>query len=85
MTTGRASVSNTWQSILANNTPSLELLGVAESPTKFATLDWIDQVDQLGIIAGGMEDGAITLWNVKKILAQSENQQLMGKGCISAA
>lgn len=45
------------------------MLGMAESPTKFATLDWIDQVDELGIIAGGMEDGAITLWNVKKILA----------------
>lgn len=47
----------------------VEMLGMAESPTKFATLDWIDQVDELGIIAGGMEDGAITLWNVKKILA----------------
>lgn len=45
------------------------MIGIAESPTKFTTLDWIDQVDEFGIIAGGMEDGAITLWNVKKILS----------------
>ena len=32
-----------------------------------------------------MEDGAITLWNVKKLLTSSDSQQLMGKGCISAA
>lgn len=38
------------------------------SPTKFASLDWIDQLDEMGIVAGGMSDGAITLWNVKKLL-----------------
>ena len=43
-------------------------MGVAESPTKFSTLDWIDQVDDLGIVAGGMDDGAITLWNIKKLV-----------------
>lgn len=35
-----------------------------------------------------MSDGAITLWNVKKLLENLEgkSQQLsMGKGCISAA
>lgn len=31
-----------------------------------------------------MADGAITLWNVDKILAISEQSQIMGKGCISA-
>ena len=51
-----------------------ETIGLAESPTKFSTLDWIDQVDDLGIIAGGMEDGVITLWNVKKLLPQSDSQ-----------
>jgi hypothetical protein len=61
------------------------MIGIAESPTKFTTLDWIDQVDEFGIIAGGMEDGAITLWNVKKILSSNDTQQQMGKGCISAA
>ena len=64
------------------------MVGMAESPAKFSTLDWIDQVGELGIIAGGMDDGAITLWDVKKLLAQGDaqqQQQLMGKGCISAA
>ena len=46
-------------------------MGQTISPTRFATLDWIDQVDELGILAGGMEDGAITLWNVRKILGES--------------
>jgi hypothetical protein len=50
----------------------MALLGSAQSPTKFAALDWIDQVDEQGIVAGGMEDGAITLWNVKKICAASD-------------
>ena len=40
----------------------------------------------MGIVAGGMEDGAITIWNIKKILeGQVGNGNLMGKGCISAA
>ena len=43
-------------------------LGIAQSPKKFTSLDWVDSLDELGTIAGGMEDGAITLWNVKKIL-----------------
>jgi hypothetical protein len=38
------------------------------SPTFFSSLDWIDQLDDKGIIAGGMEDGAITLWSASKIL-----------------
>ena len=46
----------------------LVLLSQTLSPTKFSSLDWIDQLDDNGIIAGGMEDGAITLWSVSKIL-----------------
>lgn len=61
------------------------MIGMAQSPTKFSTVDWIDQVDELGIVAGGMSDGAITLWNLKKLLAQDDPQKLMGNGCISAA
>ena len=61
------------------------MIGCAQSPTKFSSLDWIDRVDELGIVAGGMTDGAITLWNVRKICEANESQQLMGKGCISAA
>jgi hypothetical protein len=43
------------------------------SPTFFSSLDWIDQLDDKGIIAGGMEDGAITLWSASKIL-ESDTQ-----------
>lgn len=39
----------------------------------------------MGIVAGGMSDGAITLWNVKKLLENNSQQLTMGKGCISAA
>jgi WD40 repeat protein len=59
-------------------------LGIAQSPKKFTSLDWVDSLDEFGTIAGGMEDGAITLWNVKKIL-EDQNGQAMGRGCISAA
>lgn len=60
--------------------------GVTQSPAKFSSLDWIDFKDDFGIIAGGMEDGAITLWDPKKILdGQSTMENLkMGKGCVSA-
>ena len=61
------------------------LLGVAQSPKKFTSLDWIDQVDDMGIVAGGMEDGAITIWNIKQILDGYDGAPKMGKGCISAA
>ena len=46
-------------------------------------MDWIDQLDDYGIIAGGMEDGTITLWSAGKILAAE--QQKMGLGCLSAS
>ena len=45
-------------------------IGNTFSPTRFSSLDWIDQLDEQGIIAGGMEDGAITLWSASKIIAQ---------------
>ena len=40
----------------------------------------------MGIIAGGMEDGAITLWDPTKILEGSSTMDnlKMGKGCVSA-
>ena len=60
------------------------MIGCAQSPTKFSSLDWIDQFDEFGIVAGGMTDGTITLWNVRRSVRE-ESQQLMGKGCISAA
>ena len=62
-----------------------ETIGLGLSPTKFASLDWIDQLDEMGIVAGGMSDGAITLWNVKMLLENNSTQPKLGKGCISAA
>lgn len=57
-----------------------------ESPAKFGSLDWVDFGDDVGIIAGGMDDGAITLWDPKKILDGSSTMDnlKMGKGCVSA-
>jgi hypothetical protein len=51
----------------------LDLLNYTLSPTRFSALDWIDQLDESGIIAGGMEDGAITLWSASKILETNES------------
>ena len=69
-----------------NSTDGLELQGVTKSPTKFSSLDWIDFADPFGIIAGGMDDGAITLWDPKKILdgQQTMENLKLGKGCVSA-
>lgn len=66
----------------------LDLLGMTISPTRFASLDWTDFKDEYGIIAGGMGDGAITLWDARKIVeaATVNNQDLkMGRGCVSAS
>ena len=40
----------------------------------------------MGIIAGGMEDGVITLWDTNKIIeeAMTMDDLKMGKGCVSA-
>ena len=60
---------------LAYNRVILATMTLAQtlSPTFFSSLDWIDQLDDKGIIAGGMEDGAITLWSASKIL-ESDTQ-----------
>ena len=63
----------------------VETLAHTLSPTRFSSLDWIDQLDDKGIIAGGMEDGAITLWSASKILDADSQQNQLGRGCISAA
>jgi hypothetical protein len=58
---------------------------MTESPSCFASLDWTDQLDEMGIIAGGMADGAVTLWSASKIMRESGQPLKMGRGCISAA
>jgi protein transport protein SEC31 len=63
-------------------------MGMTLSPSKFSALDWTDFKDEYGIIAGGMEDGAITLWDARKILeagAGSPAELKLGRGCVSAA
>ena len=58
------------------------------SPTKFSSLDWTDFNSEYGIIAGGMGDGAITLWDAHKVLdatSGNNNELKMGRGCVSAA
>ena len=60
--------------------------GVTQSPARFSSLDWIDYNDPFGIIAGGMEDGVITLWDPKVILEGDCTMANLkrGKGCVSA-
>lgn len=62
------------------------MIGQTFSPAKFNSLDWTDYNNEYGLIAGGMVDGAITLWDVKKILeSQQDGQMKIGRGCVSAA
>lgn len=60
--------------------------GVTQSPARFCSLDWMDLNDPFGIIAGGMEDGVITMWDPKKILDGDCTMANLkrGKGCVSA-
>ncbi len=63
-------------------------MGMTLSPSKFSALDWTDFKDEYGIIAGGMEDGAITLWDARKILeggVGNPAELKLGRGCVSAA
>lgn len=64
-----------------------DTIGMTLSPARFSALDWTDFKDEYGIIAGGMEDGAITLWDARKILDSGVNQGELkkGRGCVSAA
>lgn len=66
----------------------LDVMGMALSPSKFSALDWTDFKDEYGIIAGGMGDGVITLWDARTILADGKTSAAelkMGKGCVSAS
>jgi protein transport protein SEC31 len=69
-----------------NSPEGLVLKGVTQSPAKFSSLDWIDFKDDIGIMAGGMADGAITLWDPKKLLDGTATMDTlkMGRGCVSA-
>jgi WD40 repeat protein len=58
-------------------------MGLTQSPSKFTSLDWSDFKDDYGLIAGGMIDGAVTIWDAKKILEDKDSLK-MGRGCVSA-
>lgn len=61
-------------------------MGQSLSPAKFNSLDWADYNNEYGLLAGGMVDGAITIWDVKKILeSQQDGNMKVGRGCVSAA
>ena len=68
-------------------TRNIDVIGMTLSPARFSALDWTDFKDEYGIIAGGMEDGAITLWDARKIIENGTNQGELkkGRGCVSAA
>jgi len=63
------------------------LIGTTLSPARFSALDWSDYKDEYGIIAGGMADGAITLWDARKIIESGANpgDLKLGRGCFTAA
>lgn len=48
-------------------------------------MDWTDFKDEYGIIAGGMSDGAITLWDARKVIEAGTSELKMGRGCVSAS
>jgi hypothetical protein len=42
----------------------------AKSPSNFSGLAWNGLSGNMGIIAGGMVDGAVTVWDASKIVDQ---------------
>ena len=60
----------------------IDLLGYVGSPSKFTSMAWSDYELEAGVIATGMEDGAILLWNASEVMqGRGENM----KACIFAA
>ncbi len=51
-------------------TQGIQTIGSTLAPSRFASLDWTDSTTDYGLIAGGLEDGAITLWDPKKIIQE---------------
>lgn len=71
----------------ASNCNFLETLGMTKSPSKFSSVAWIDSKDSYGLIAGGTEEGAVTLWDAKMILEGAIRDPALAKlglGCVSA-
>lgn len=61
------------------------VLGATQSPTGFESLAWSTfGPTDMGVIAGGMEDGAVTLWDPSQIIGEDEANIQLGVGCLSA-
>ena len=53
------------------STPSgASLLGETQSPAAFTSIDWADFYQSQGLIAGGLADGRVTLWDPSVIANQ---------------
>eukprot|EP00698_Gefionella_okellyi_P004125 TRINITY_DN13861_c0_g1_i1.p1 TRINITY_DN13861_c0_g1~~TRINITY_DN13861_c0_g1_i1.p1 ORF type:complete len:1141 (-),score=252.13 TRINITY_DN13861_c0_g1_i1:7-3429(-) len=53
---------------LAQDTPTLARLGSATSPCRFNRLAWGTKGDEYGLLAGGLENGYINIWNPRDIV-----------------
>jgi protein transport protein SEC31 len=69
------------------------MIGCSISPAPFTSMHWEDTGYDLGVIAGGMQDGFITLWNPSQVIESYSNlvasggdisQQRPAAGCVSA-
>jgi protein transport protein SEC31 len=45
----------------------------------------VEYGNAMGLIAGGQEDGAVTIWEPTKIDQEHNDQLKMGRGCVSVA
>jgi len=77
-----------------NDEEGIKTIGCSISPAPFTALHWVDTFDDYGIIAGGMQDGFITLWSPKSVLESYASlnanggditQQKPALGCVSAS
>ncbi|KAJ2352624.1 protein transport protein S31, partial [Coemansia sp. RSA 2673] len=46
----------------------LEAIGKVEANARFQRLAWSTSTDSLGVLAGGLENGDITIWDARKII-----------------
>ena len=55
---------------------------MTRSPARLSSLDWCpfgeDSSFPFGIIAGGMEDGSISLWDASSIINQGTEESVIG-------
>ncbi len=62
---------------LSKPSREMQTLGAVKTPSKFTSLAWRDIAKHAdtcpyGLVAGGMADGAVTLWNPKLMIDRDE-------------